>query len=63
VHLFRPPNEELYGARMEVHLAERLRGDRAFASLDELRVQIAADVDRAMRMLHSLPEPAAPIGG
>ena len=38
---------DLYGANVRVHLVERLRDERKFASLDELRAQIAADADRA----------------
>jgi riboflavin kinase/FMN adenylyltransferase len=46
VHLF-DFDQDIYGARLRVHLVERLRDERKFASLDELRAQIAADADRA----------------
>jgi len=46
VHLF-DFDGDLYGANVRVHLVERLRDERKFASLDELRAQIAADADRA----------------
>jgi riboflavin kinase/FMN adenylyltransferase len=36
--------EDLYGARMEVRFLHRLRGEAKFASVDELRTQIAKDV-------------------
>ena len=35
---------DLYGARMELRFLHRLRGEVRFASVDELRVQIARDV-------------------
>jgi riboflavin kinase/FMN adenylyltransferase len=35
---------DLYGARMELSFLHRLRGEVRFASVDELRAQIAADV-------------------
>jgi riboflavin kinase/FMN adenylyltransferase len=37
----------LYEKEMSVEFVERLRGDHAFASADELAAQIALDVDRA----------------
>ena len=37
-------DEDLYGARMEVRFLHRLRGEAKFASVDELRDQIAKDV-------------------
>lgn len=36
--------DDLYGARMEVRFLQRLRGEAKFASVDELRDQIAKDV-------------------
>jgi riboflavin kinase/FMN adenylyltransferase len=41
----------LYDARLRVHFVERLRDEKRFASVDELRAQIAADVAQARRML------------
>ncbi len=38
---------DLYGARLRLHLLARLRGEQRFASLDELKAQIARDVARA----------------
>ena len=35
---------DLYGARMEVRFLHRIRGEAKFASVDELRAQIARDV-------------------
>ena len=40
--------EDLYGARMEVRFLHRLRGEAKFASVDELRNQIAKDVAEGM---------------
>jgi riboflavin kinase/FMN adenylyltransferase len=36
--------EDLYGARLHVRFLHRLRGEARFASVDELRDQIARDV-------------------
>ena len=49
---------DLYGERLRVAFLERLRGEQKFASLDELKAQIARDVERA-RAIHgpSRPEP------
>jgi len=62
VHLLAPPERDLYGQSMEVHLLDWLRGDRAFASMEELRVQIARDVNRAREHFPHLPSPRSPIG-
>jgi len=39
----------LYGKHLEVRFLERLRGERAFPSLDALKRQIASDADAARR--------------
>ena len=45
VETFLPGFEgDLYGAHLEVRFLHRLRGERTFANLDELRAQIATDV-------------------
>ena len=41
---------DLYGRRLDVDFLERLRDTRRFASVDELRAQLAADVDAAARV-------------
>ena len=41
---------ELYGATLELDIVERLRGDSAFASSEDLAAQIQADVERARRL-------------
>ena len=53
VHLFaeagntKPVKEDLYGKILEVHLQQKLRDDRHFATLSELRKQIELDVKNA----------------
>jgi riboflavin kinase/FMN adenylyltransferase len=42
---------DLYGRRVEVSFAARLRAERRFESAEALRRQIAADVDAARRLL------------
>ncbi len=54
VHLLDTPEIDLYGARLRVHLVLRLRDERKFASIDELRAQIAADADRAREATASI---------
>jgi riboflavin kinase/FMN adenylyltransferase len=46
----------LYEKEMSVEFVERLRGDHAFASADELAAQIAVDVDRARVSLRRFAE-------
>ncbi len=38
---------DLYGKTLRLHRAARLREERRYPSLDELKVQIARDVDEA----------------
>ena len=47
---------DLYGKDMTVEFIERLRGDHAFPSADELSAQIARDVDRAKASLRRYAE-------
>jgi riboflavin kinase/FMN adenylyltransferase len=61
VHLFSPPLGELYGKQMEIHLLHRLRGDRCFSSLTQLRLQIDRDAERARALLPSCNGPQRPI--
>ena len=51
VHLLDFTARPLYGEVLEIHLLERLRGDRAFPSLDALRTQIGIDVAAARKRL------------
>ncbi len=42
---------DIYGERMELDIVHRLRGETAFASVDELKAQIARDVDDSREAL------------
>jgi riboflavin kinase/FMN adenylyltransferase len=42
---------DLYGTELELEVGEKLRDERKFASLDELRSQIAADVTKVRALL------------
>ena len=42
---------DLYGRFLQLHFMARLRGERKFAGVDELRAQIARDVEAARREL------------
>lgn len=43
---------ELYGRRLRVELLERIRGERRFASIEELRAQIARDRDEILKRIN-----------
>jgi riboflavin kinase/FMN adenylyltransferase len=47
---------DLYGERMELEFVRRLRGEKRFAGLEELKAQIALDTQAAREAL-------APLGG
>jgi riboflavin kinase / FMN adenylyltransferase len=53
-------DEDLYGATLRVHLVARLRDEARFASLDELKAQIARDADDARARLAGTTPNAAP---
>jgi len=63
LHLLALPKTVLYGAMLEVHILERLRGDRVFPSLDELREQIGRDVERARLRIRDYPSSPDRIDG
>lgn len=44
---------DLYGRRLDLRFVERLRDERRFAGMDELRAQIAQDVAGARRVLQA----------
>lgn len=51
---------DLYGKSLRLHLTDRLRDERRFSSLDELKAQIAKDAELARKLLTSRsPDPAA----
>ncbi len=49
VHLFDldPARQDLYGKHLRVHVIERIRDEQKFASLDDLKSQIATDATKA----------------
>jgi riboflavin kinase/FMN adenylyltransferase len=49
VHLLNS-SDELYGQELEVTFAAKLRDEKKFASLDELKAQIARDISEAKRV-------------
>jgi riboflavin kinase/FMN adenylyltransferase len=58
-HLF-DLDADLYGARLRVHLAARIRPERAFSGLDALKAQIAEDAANARELLRdAAPDPDA----
>jgi riboflavin kinase/FMN adenylyltransferase len=46
-------DEDLYGKTIRVRVIHRLRGEKKFGGVDELRAQIARDRDRAVRYFES----------
>ncbi|MBK7399309.1 MAG: bifunctional riboflavin kinase/FAD synthetase [Myxococcales bacterium] len=56
VHLFDLPEarRDLYGARLRVHFATRLRDERRFSGFDELKAQIERDAGAAREALIAL---------
>ncbi|SFL40717.1 riboflavin kinase / FMN adenylyltransferase [Desulfomicrobium norvegicum] len=48
-------SEDLYGRALKVHFVQRLRGERKFSGLDELKAQIGKDIILARTIL-ALPE-------
>ena len=51
VHLLGGFRDDLYGRQLEVAFVRRLRGERPFADMESLKVQIAHDAARAQRLL------------
>jgi riboflavin kinase/FMN adenylyltransferase len=59
VHLF-DTSRDLYGQELRVHLLGRLREERKFSGVDELRAQIARDIEAARALTAPrLPDPSA----
>ncbi len=54
---------DLYGHRVSVGFAHRLRGQAVFAGVEELAAQMRADVDQARRLLSSPPGGTVRPGG
>jgi riboflavin kinase / FMN adenylyltransferase len=58
-HLF-DTSLDLYGQALRVHLVARLREERKFSGVDELRTQIARDIEAARAITaQRLPDPSA----
>ena len=49
-------SEELYGSTMKVFFKARLRSERTFESVEELKSQIARDVEKARSILNQNPQ-------
>ena len=49
---------DLYGRRLELEFAARIRAERRFSGPQELAAQIAADAERAREILHGASAPA-----
>jgi riboflavin kinase/FMN adenylyltransferase len=50
VHIF-DASPNLYGHRLRIHVIARIREERTFASLGDLKAQIARDAEHAKRLL------------
>jgi riboflavin kinase/FMN adenylyltransferase len=59
-HLF-DVDIDLYGQEIAVHLLERIRHTRTFASLTELKTQLNDDAQRARALLRAHPANATPL--
>jgi len=51
VHIIDFTPQSLYGKRMHVSFIDRLRDEKRFGSIEELRAQIAADIERARELM------------
>jgi len=54
---------ELYGAELTAGLVHRLRGEECFPSEEDLRVQIAADVERTLEVVAAAYGAGRAVGG
>lgn len=61
VHLLSPPTYELYEHTVEVQLLRKLRDDRTFASLADLKQQMAQDVKQALAIHATWNEAGEPM--
>ena len=46
---------DLYGKILDVSLTERIRGEKKFSGIEELKQQIAQDVEKARRIADDKP--------
>jgi riboflavin kinase/FMN adenylyltransferase len=51
VHILDHDPGSLYGRRVEVSFVDRLRDERRFASVDDLKAQISRDVEQAREFI------------
>jgi riboflavin kinase/FMN adenylyltransferase len=63
VHLLDAPHRSLYDQFLEVHILERIREDRTFSSLIELKAQMARDLAAGLRTLAQHPRELSRILG
>jgi riboflavin kinase/FMN adenylyltransferase len=55
-------DRDLYGATLRVHFVARLRGEEKFATLDELKAQIARDVEEVRAICVGIGRPVSAAG-
>ena len=53
---------DLYGRRIRIHFVQRIRDERKFSGIDELKARIGVDVELARRIL-ALPEASPALSG
>ena len=58
VHLLDPPAGELYGRRLIIEFAAKIRGEQRFESVEALKSQIESDVQTARKILQAAAAPA-----
>jgi riboflavin kinase/FMN adenylyltransferase len=46
-------NQDVYGKEVKIELIQRLRGEKSFDSIEELKQQIADDVRRGSAILNT----------
>lgn len=49
-HILRFPSENLYGKRIQVAFESYIRGEQRFSSIEELKLQIARDIEERLRL-------------
>jgi len=56
VYIFEPIEGELYGTEMEVFFIERMRDEKKFSSVEELKKQIEKDRMEGLKLIESIKE-------
>ncbi|GAF85075.1 unnamed protein product, partial [marine sediment metagenome] len=59
LHLSHPPKDGLYGTDMELHLLRRLREEKVFSTLADLRHQIGLDLASAHSLFRAIDPPTS----